>query len=155
MHASYLNKVFNRKEQDHTIREIKRILKEKNIVFDGFIVTGVSGIAMGSIVARAMRKDLVIVRKPKDGTHSSYNVENYKSNKKYIFLDDLIASGATLDRVKESLIECGNRAWLYGKLNKKNTSKLIGGIFYDGMFRTTGEGINYLNLAKLNKASNK
>lgn len=153
MHASYLEKIFNRKKQDQTIKEIRNIIKNKNLVFDGFVVTGVSGVAMGSIVARALRKDLVIVRKDRDGSHSSYRVENYKRLKRYVFLDDLITSGNTLKHVQQSLNSCRECGWLYGEITKKDQSKLIGGIFYDGMFRTTGEGVRYLNLRAMNKAA--
>jgi orotate phosphoribosyltransferase-like protein len=146
-HASYLTKIFNRKEQDIVISNIRKLIKEKELVFDGFIVTGVSGVAMGSILSRILRKDLVIVRKGGDGTHSSYNVENYKHGKSYIFLDDLIASGNTYQNVKKMFFICESNQWLYGKL-KKDKSKIIGGIMYDPCGSDTPE---YWSIQKLNR----
>ena len=147
-HASYLSKVFNRKEQDKAISDIKKLIKEKELVFDGFIVTGISGITMGSILSRILRKDLVIVRKADDGTHSSYKVENYKHGKRYIFLDDLIASGTTYKNVKIMLSVCESDIWLYGIRLNNIKSNIIGGIMYDPMYSDTPE---YWSIQKLNK----
>jgi adenine/guanine phosphoribosyltransferase-like PRPP-binding protein len=144
-HASYLSKIFNRKEQDKVISEIKQLIKEKELKFDGFIVTGISGITMGSVLSRVLRKDLVIVRKANDGTHSSYNVENYKHDKSYIFLDDLIASGATYKNVKKMLSICKSTRWLYGDGKQ---SKIIGCIFYDPVGSDTSE---YWTLQRVGK----
>lgn len=147
-HASYLEMVFIRKKQDKCIREIRELIKNKNLQFDGFVVTGVSGITMGSILSRLLRKELVVVRK-NEGTHSSYKVENYKHNKRYIFLDDLIASGETYKRVIETLEYAANSAWLYGVKTKK--SKIIGCIVYDGLNRITGNGVQYVGPRKLQR----
>jgi adenine/guanine phosphoribosyltransferase-like PRPP-binding protein len=127
-HASYLSKIFDRKEQNKTVLEVKNIIKTKQLKFDGFVVTGVSGITMGSILSRLLKKELVIVRKVGDGTHSSYIVENYKHDKSYIFLDDLIASGKTYKNVKKMIYACDSKRYLYGDGVK---SKIIGCIFYD------------------------
>lgn len=126
-HASYLDAIFDRKRQDLAIRKMRKLIKD--VEFDGFIVTGVSGIAMGAIMARSCKKTLTIVRKDDDKkTHSGYNIENIKWGAKYIFLDDLIASGVTFNGVKRKLnnyyIEC--RA---GGLIKQ--SKIIGQLLYD------------------------
>ena len=127
-HALYLSKIFNRKEQDKVISEIRQLIKEKELKFDGFIVTGISGITMGSILSRVLKKELAIVRKEGDRSHSSYKVENYKFGRSYIFLDDLIALGNTYKNVKTAFSICNSTRWLYGEGTK---SKIIGCIFFD------------------------
>ena len=134
MHANYIIECFNRKQQDLAIKRIKNAIIQHNIKFDGFVVTGVSGVAFGSILCRILRKDLVIVRKDNDGSHSSYEVENYKTNKRYIFLDDFVASGATFIRVEEKLKNNFKRLKnsSYYPFDKKfdNESEIIGKMFY-------------------------
>jgi adenine/guanine phosphoribosyltransferase-like PRPP-binding protein len=115
-HASYLTKVFNYKEQSKAIRTLKEILNKKNLKFDGFVVMGVSGITMGSILARSLRKELAIIRKPNDGSHSYYLMENLKAGHTYVFLDDLIASGTTYYIVKQNVKDKG--------------AKLLGALLY-------------------------
>jgi orotate phosphoribosyltransferase-like protein len=136
-HAAYLSKNFDYKEQSE-------VIKQKQLKFDAILVTGVSGIIMGSIVARLLRKHLTIVRKSNDGSHSTYFVENFRANSSYIFLDDLIASGETYYNVKKSFDACKDKRFLYGYTkNVKKQSKIVGAILYDPTdndyveFRTT------------------
>jgi adenine/guanine phosphoribosyltransferase-like PRPP-binding protein len=128
-HASYLLNVFNKKYQDRTVRNLRKVLADNNVKFDGFIVTGVSGITMGAIMSRSLKKDLVIVRKDEEyaTSHSYYKVENYCSGKRYIFLDDLIASGRTLKRVKRSIADFHETE---NSLKTCKPSKIIGVLLY-------------------------
>lgn len=138
-HAGYLRKVFDRDDQTKVIRDIKSLIKQKNLQFDGFVVTGVSGIVLGSIIARSLNKDIVVVRKNNDGSHSSYKVENYKNDKSYIFLDDLIASGETYRHVKTAMTLSKSTKWLYGQ---GNPSKIIGTILFDPLKK---DDVEYLS----------
>lgn len=119
-HASYLDCCFNPKKQSKAIKRIKEQLKD--IDFDAFIVTGMSGVIMGSVVARSMKKQLTVVRKSSDGTHSNYPVENFIDGK-YVFLDDLVATGSTFNIVKQKLKE----------ENTKNAakSKIVASVIYE------------------------
>lgn len=120
-HALYLKKCFDYQEQSKVIKRIKEDLK--GFKFDAFIVVGISGIVMGSVLARSMRKKLTIIRKPGDGSHSCYDVENFIPNARYIFLDDLLASGTTFRKMKDSLDE----------RNKYHdcSSKIVSSIMYE------------------------
>lgn len=154
MHAQYISECFNRKEQDKTIRQIKELIKKYNLEFDGFVVTGVSGIVMGSILSRILRKDLVVVRKDKDGSHSSFSVENYKTSRKYIFLDDFTCTGKTFRRVESKLDEAFDYLkgyWAYPfdkKFDKK--SEIIGKLLYSGtpMYFTVEKPVSQTILLK-------
>lgn len=74
--------------------------------FDTIVCTGVSGVLFASPLALLMKKNLVIVRKAKDASHSSNRIEaNCFADDvgKWIFVDDLIDSGKTLKRVKREM----------------------------------------------------
>lgn len=70
--------------------------------FTTVAVSGYSSTIIGSIVASRMKKHICIVRKPNDDCHSPFLVEG-KPMQKYVFIDDLIASGSTLRRVVDSM----------------------------------------------------
>ena len=86
---------------------IKRL---KGHQFDTIVCSGVSGIVFASPLALMMKKNLVIVRKEKDGAHSTNKVEsNVEASgvHKFIIVDDLIDSGKTMKRVSGAI-----REWL-------------------------------------------
>lgn len=67
--------------------------------YDTLAFSGYSGALIGPILALAMGKDMVLVRKPSDVRTSSYNVEGYRDIKKYIIVDDFVCSGDTAKRI--------------------------------------------------------
>jgi hypothetical protein len=87
------------------IRTAKKKLKE--VEFDAFAVSGNSGTLMGGAMSAAMKKKMILVRKPSDNSHSSYTVEGDESILRFVFLDDQIATGATRTRVVTTV-----KAWL-------------------------------------------
>jgi adenine/guanine phosphoribosyltransferase-like PRPP-binding protein len=94
-----------------TVRELRPYTAE----WDSIVVTGVSGIVVGSPVALELRKPLVVVRK--DGDDSHHQRDNEGSQGKIIgireagpralFLDDFVSSGSTRVRVISALQEIG------------------------------------------------
>ena len=71
--------------------------------FDTIVGTGLSGALIVPTVARALGKRWAIVRKQDDrSTHSSYRVEG-EIGKRWLFLDDTIASGATRGHVRKQI----------------------------------------------------
>lgn len=102
--ASYLNLLFDRARLTKWMRQLKTTIKwyEKanNTTIDAFAVCGVSGIAVGSIVAHYCGKRLLVVRKHDDkSTHSINYVEGMETSgntNNYLFFDDLIEEGTTL-----------------------------------------------------------
>lgn len=73
--------------------------------FDSIAVQGTSGLLIGSPVAIAMNKPLVIVREDDElQCWHSHDVENAaNAGRRVLFLDDQISSGATLRDVKNKL----------------------------------------------------
>jgi adenine/guanine phosphoribosyltransferase-like PRPP-binding protein len=72
----------------------------RGVKFDVIVVSGTSGLLIGPLMARAMRKRLAVVRKNvgKDSEHATHIVEGYLGGR-FLFVDDLISSGKTRDYV--------------------------------------------------------
>ena len=72
--------------------------------FDFIVVTGVSGTIVGAPVAIALGVPLVVIRKVNDNSHDKQDVVNYgQAVGRYLFLDDFISTGQTLNRVHDRL----------------------------------------------------
>jgi adenine/guanine phosphoribosyltransferase-like PRPP-binding protein len=96
--SGYLTNAFEK--PGITLRQILHLLKGRH--FDGIAVRGISGMMFGPMVALAMRKRLMVVRKHNDSTHRSQEVEslfNKQDEGKYIILDDQVSSGRTRDAI--------------------------------------------------------
>jgi adenine/guanine phosphoribosyltransferase-like PRPP-binding protein len=93
-----------------TGRRIKRIvnrastiLKKQKVRFDTIAVRGHSGMLIGPPLAMEMNKSLMMVRKPKDSSHSSSKVEGWGSRQKILIVDDFISSGSTMHSIYEEV----------------------------------------------------
>ena len=67
--------------------------------YDTLAFSGYSGALIAPMLALAVGKDMVLVRKKGDVRASSYDVEGYKNIKKYIIVDDFVCSGDTAKRI--------------------------------------------------------
>jgi len=77
-------------------------LSFRKVQFDAIVVTGVSGMLLGPILAYQLGKRLAIVRKEDDKqNHATVRIEHgMNADDRWIFVDDITASGQTYDRVK-------------------------------------------------------
>ncbi len=108
----------------NTVSMAARQIKKSGIKFDAIAVTGYSAATIGSAVAFALGKKIIVVRKESENRHSQNKVEGEREQT-YIFVDDFVSSGATLDRVIENagLINChcvGMYSYNYNYRNVKN-----------------------------------
>jgi adenine/guanine phosphoribosyltransferase-like PRPP-binding protein len=73
--------------------------------FDFIAVRGSSGMLVGAPVSLALDKPLVVVRKPDEKSHQrSGDVINWhRAHGRFIFLDDMVASGRTREEVLKGL----------------------------------------------------
>jgi adenine/guanine phosphoribosyltransferase-like PRPP-binding protein len=72
--------------------------RELDVEFDAIAVCGYSGAIAGSILAYAMNKNLVIVRKESEDCHSPLTREGVMCGD-YIIVDDLVNSGSTIEKI--------------------------------------------------------
>lgn len=106
---SYLFKALEPKERKLTVERAVETLRD--VQFDAFVGTGLSGAVIGGIVAAAMDKPLVLIRKPHDQGYGKTHGQEIEGRdytglyKRFLFIDDLIDSGDTLRRVQKVVAE--------------------------------------------------
>lgn len=91
--AEWLENVTNRDEFRCTIARARTLLHD--IDFDSIAFCGISGALFGPTLAHAMGKEIILVRKKDDTSHSNYTVEGFRDSQRYIFVDDIIDYGRT------------------------------------------------------------
>jgi orotate phosphoribosyltransferase len=91
--SSWLESAVSRKGIAQIVRAAVKALK--GIDFDTIAFRGMSGALIAPIVAHKLKKEICVVRKPNDGSHSYYQFEGYLKPEKYIIFDDFIGSGTT------------------------------------------------------------
>src|SRR6266498_3813511 len=76
----------------------------RGVDFDTMVGTGLSGTLVVPILARAMGKKFLIVRKGDDvHNHSPYRRVVGTLGAKWLFVDDFVATGKTLRHVKDTI----------------------------------------------------
>jgi len=100
--SSHLQEVLDPNSRAGILGWVLDHLKEHVDEFDAIAVSGSSGLLVGPCVADLLQKNIILVRKPVDDTHSSEVVEGPKDGR-YIIIDDLIDSGATIQRITRSI----------------------------------------------------
>jgi adenine/guanine phosphoribosyltransferase-like PRPP-binding protein len=103
--SSHIKKFISTNSLKKYIRNAVKTLKEidKLTPFDTIAFCGISGCLIGPLLAIRLKKEMIVVRKPRDDRHSSYEVEGNADVKNYIIVDDLISSGDTMRHVKSSI----------------------------------------------------
>ena len=104
-HAPYLEKCF--RDRKRHLGNAIRTLKNNNVIFDSIVCTGISGIMFASPLSLTMEKNIVVVRKKdEENNHSDYRIESSVEPEnlgRWIFVDDLVASGDTYRYVLDSI----------------------------------------------------
>lgn len=103
--SPYLESAFNVKSFRITINTaIKAIKKfEKKTPFEAIAFSGVSGAAIAFPLSYLLNKPLLCVRKSTEDTHSADLIEGCDNAPRYIIVDDFIASGETIRRIKKEI----------------------------------------------------
>lgn len=97
-HAFYLSHAFG--EEETIIEQAREALA--GISYDSLVGTGLSGSLVVPVIARALDKHWMIVRKDSEGSHSYRKAEG-SLGAKWVFVDDLIDAGGTIRRVQERI----------------------------------------------------
>lgn len=82
--------------------------------YDTIAFSGMSGAMIGPILAMRLGKEMVLVRKPKDDTHSSHKVEGYPDVTNYIIVDDFTCTGDTAERIQREMYKFAPNAKCLG-----------------------------------------
>ena len=92
------------KHRDIVIKQYRQALK--GIKFSHIVVCGTSGLIIGPVLAPVLKKELIIVRKKNEKTHSSLKLETISSFERkfnYIIVDDLVDSGNTMRHILKTM----------------------------------------------------
>jgi adenine/guanine phosphoribosyltransferase-like PRPP-binding protein len=119
--TSYLSRVY---EVDTFTKVVNRAIKalkayQKKHAFDAIAFTGTSGAALAYPLSYKLGIPLICIRKRPSDSHSYMTLEGCVSAKRYVIVDDLIQSGATMRRIQKHV-----------KL-KMPDAKLVGILLYD------------------------
>lgn len=102
-HAEYMNRAFT--DRFEIVSDADEILA--NVHFDTFVGIGISGTLVAPLLADMGKGDhaFAIVRKD-DSSHSSHKIEGELNRQdQFVFVDDLIDSGRTLEYVIDTIEE--------------------------------------------------
>ena len=102
-HSPYLNKALN--DLPGLLKRSAITLTAAQVEFDAIVCTGVSGMLVGPALAVALGKRLAIIRKKDDKmNHATVEIESgMEPDDRWIFVDDIIASGRTATHVMERM----------------------------------------------------
>jgi len=80
------------------------------VTFDTVVGTGLSGALVVPIFAREFGTNFAVVRKPGESNHDIGSIVG-RVGDRWLFVDDFIASGATLRRVKAVMADLRQGTW--------------------------------------------
>ena len=100
--VSHLEQVLDRKQVRKTVKQLKIGISKSKVQFDTIACRGISGLAIASLIARDLNKQVAVIRTVKS-KHRGHTVEVFEVPKKYIIIDDLISSGDTMNEIHASM----------------------------------------------------
>ncbi len=110
-----------RKKVSHRIILLLRAMEKRgDVKFDAIAARGLSGFLFAPVVAMALNKTLLVVRKG-EKCHSGRMVEGDYGARNYIIIDDFIASGTTVSALIDAVAE------------EVPTARCVGMVHYSGM----------------------
>jgi hypothetical protein len=113
-HAGYMRAVVITDNLRQNVKNCVRALRKME--FDAIAFRGMSGALLAPAVALSMKKNLLMVRKPADDSHSMMMVEGDKAARRYVIIDDLISTGATVRTIFKEIREFAPQAECIGCL---------------------------------------
>ncbi len=98
---SYL--LLEHSKRERTIDKAIKSLKRAKIKFDTIVSCGLSGALVAPVVAAALEKQLVIVRKGERTHGDEVEIEWNSDVGNYLIIDDLVESGRTIKRIRATV----------------------------------------------------
>lgn len=99
--AAHTSRILNHKYRNKIIMTTYAYLNKLDIRYDSIACCGTSGLMVVPQIAELLKKNIIVIRKKKDG-YSDFIVEG-PSSKRYIIIDDLICSGDTVKHIMRSI----------------------------------------------------
>ena len=92
--SNYLCAPLSPRRLNKFLKKAKEVLKP--VEFDAIAFRGMSGALVAPLLAHKLNKTLIMVRKDSDNSHAMRMVEGDMNAKRYLILDDFLASGETV-----------------------------------------------------------
>ena len=99
--AAHTSRILNHKYRNKIIINAYAKLNKLDIYYDAIACCGTSGLMVVPQIAELLKKNIIVVRKQKDG-YSDFMVEGTHTNH-YIIIDDLICSGGTIKHIIKNI----------------------------------------------------
>lgn len=100
--SSYLHDCLDAELSRKTIDWLVRAIKRSGIEYDAIAFRGMSGALVVPIVAHKLKKKMIMVRK--EPSHAGRScIEGYVQSKRYIVVDDFVASGSTVNEIIQKI----------------------------------------------------
>lgn len=99
--AAHTSRILNHKYRNKIIINTYSYLNKLDIYYDSIACCGTSGLMVVPQIAELLNKNIIVVRKKKDG-YSDFMVEGAATNL-YIIIDDLICSGGTVKHIIKNI----------------------------------------------------
>lgn len=114
--SAHMRKFIDMSELNTYVNLAIQALKNKR--FDSLAFRGNSGAVIAPPVALALKKHLIMVRKPLDSiaTHSDFLVEGNMSSSRYVIIDDFMSSEKTARAIVEAVADFAPNAKCIGLL---------------------------------------
>jgi len=104
--TSYLGGIFGGDYAKHVDAAVKTVKDfKKHTDFDAIAFMGTSGAGMAFPLSYFLKLPLIHIPKPGVYRHSSYIIEGTLSSKKYLIVDDFLASGNTVRKIEEAITD--------------------------------------------------
>jgi adenine/guanine phosphoribosyltransferase-like PRPP-binding protein len=102
-HCDYLRNFIVPERLEERVKLAARALKYHE--FDAIAFRGMSGALISVPLALKMCKTMIMVRKPGDDSHSTFLVEGDTQARKYVIVDDFVATGDTVRTIKREVVK--------------------------------------------------
>jgi adenine/guanine phosphoribosyltransferase-like PRPP-binding protein len=99
--AAHTSRILNHKYRNKIIINAYSHLNKLDTYYDAIACCGTSGLMVVPQIAELLKKNIIVVRKKKDG-YSDFMVEGTHTNH-YIIIDDLICSGGTIKHIIKNI----------------------------------------------------
>ena|SRR5271156_4732446 len=130
--TSYLGRIFDVNQYPQLINKLSIKIKkfQQKQSFDAIAFTGTSGCSVAFTLSYKLGIPLICIRKNSDNSHFNGLYEGVENVKRYIIVDDFIASGDTIATIKKNVLLRSKRAklvgiFLYGQSANQTTHKKI------------------------------
>lgn len=94
--APFLQPAFELSERRRIIGQLLALIAAKRLEFDSVAFCGAGGTLIAPSLCDSLKKNLVLIRKAADDSHSGLAIEGVSNVGRFIIVDDVIGRGFTL-----------------------------------------------------------